>query len=83
MCQCIVVVSSHQNVTYLPIFVDVTPCYGQELPVVDSATGLEYNCGIYGVECPTSSFCHQTANFAKCCPKGRKTFKYSCLILAL
>ena len=57
----------------LHIFVDVTPCYGQELPVVDSATGLEYNCGIYGVECPRSSFCHQTASFAKCCPKGRKS----------
>ena len=51
--------------------VDVTPCYGQQLPVVDSATGLEFNCGIYGVECPRSSFCHQSANFAKCCPKGR------------
>ena len=68
----------------LHIFVDVTPCYGQELPVVDSATGLEYNCGIYGVECPRSSFCHQTASFAKCCPKGRKSwnsFFASCEIL--
>ena len=49
---------------------DVIPCYGR-LPLVDPATGLEYNCGLYGgVECPQNSFCHHTQTFAKCCPKG-------------
>ena len=48
---------------------DVLPCFG-ELPIVDESSGLEYNCGLYGAECPKNSYCHQTANFAKCCPKG-------------
>ena len=51
------------------MFPDINPCFG-DLPVVDENTGLEYNCGIYGAECPPSSFCHQTAHFAKCCPIG-------------
>ena len=53
------------------------PCYGR-LPLVDPATGLEYNCGLYGgVECPQNSFCHHTQTFAKCCPKGI----HECVIL--
>lgn len=58
---------------------DVIPCYGR-LPLVDPATGLEYNCGLYGgVECPQNSFCHHTQTFAKCCPKG--IHEHECVIL--
>ena len=58
---------------YFFLFLDVLPCFG-DLPVVDKSSGLEYNCGLYGAECPQNSFCHQTSHFAKCCPKGNVPF---------
>ena len=60
---------NNMNNIVIYLFPDINPCFG-DLPVVDENTGLEYNCGIYGAECPPSSFCHQTAHFAKCCPIG-------------
>ena len=57
-------------------FLDVIPCYGKDLPLVNSTTGLEYNCGEKGGKCPLGSFCHHMQNFAKCCPKGRIFLKF-------
>lgn len=47
------------------------PCYGS-LPLVDPASGLEYNCGDVPTrkDCPSNSYCHKTPHFAKCCPKA-------------
>ena len=49
-----------------------SPCYG-ETPLVDPSSGVEFNCGaslFNRIDCPADSYCHQTAQFAKCCPKS-------------
>ncbi|XP_026471084.1 agrin-like [Ctenocephalides felis] len=49
---------------------EVKPCKG-DLPIVNPLTGVELNCGNrpFRQDCPSGSYCHQTAAFAKCCRK--------------
>ena len=58
------------------LFCDLTareeiPCDG-ETPLINPLTGKDYFCG-EGPDsrsCPPSSYCHKTAEFAKCCKEG-------------
>lgn len=58
------------NFCYYP-GMEVKPCNGQP-PLVNPLTGAEYDCGSgpNRQDCPSSSYCHQTAQFARCCRKG-------------
>ncbi|XP_049855372.1 agrin-like [Schistocerca gregaria] len=49
---------------------EVKPCNG-EPPLVDEETGRQYDCGSGPArqDCPSGSYCHQTAFFARCCRK--------------
>ncbi|PVD37045.1 hypothetical protein C0Q70_04038 [Pomacea canaliculata] len=42
------------------------PCDGA-IPLVDEATGHDYDCSSGMDMCPSGSYCHITPNFAKCC----------------
>jgi len=48
-------------------------CDGKQA-LIDSNTGLEYDCDEGRDSCPADSYCHKTtANYqtvARCCPKG-------------
>lgn len=50
---------------------EVKPCNGEQ-PLKDSKTGKELDCGNGPArqDCPSSSYCHQTTRFAKCCQKS-------------
>ena len=45
------------------------PCDGA-VPLVNEATGQDYNCLPKQDECPSGSYCHITPLFAKCCKLG-------------
>lgn len=64
---------------HLCLGAEVKPCKG-DLPIVNPLTGVELNCGNrpFRQDCPSGSYCHQTAAFAKCCRKGDK-----CLLLII
>ncbi|XP_049772393.1 agrin-like [Schistocerca cancellata] len=51
----------------------VRPC-GGEPPLVHPGTGRQYDCGSGPArqDCPAGSYCHQTAQFARCCIKTDK-----------
>lgn len=50
---------------------EVKPCKGEE-PLRDPLSDQELHCGSgpRRQDCPAHSYCHQTQQFAKCCPKG-------------
>ncbi|XP_046396911.1 agrin-like [Ischnura elegans] len=51
---------------------EVRPCGGTASPLRDPVTGIELDCGSGPGrrDCPpATSYCHQTPNFARCCPK--------------
>lgn len=47
------------------------PCNGEK-PLPDPLTGKELDCGNgpHRQDCPSGSYCHQTARFSRCCRKG-------------
>ncbi|XP_060515918.1 agrin-like isoform X3 [Cylas formicarius] len=51
---------------------EVKPCKGEK-PVTDATTGRELDCGNgpYRQDCPSGTYCHQTARFSRCCHKDR------------
>ncbi|XP_065165658.1 agrin-like isoform X4 [Atheta coriaria] len=51
---------------------EVKPCNG-ESPLLDELTGKELDCGNgpNRQDCPSDSYCHQTARFARCCYKDQ------------
>ncbi|XP_067659548.1 agrin-like isoform X2 [Haliotis asinina] len=42
------------------------PCDGN-MPLVNEATGMDYNCSSGRDKCPAGSYCHQSLTFSKCC----------------
>ncbi|XP_030748435.1 agrin-like isoform X2 [Sitophilus oryzae] len=59
---------------------EVKPCKGEK-PVTDPVTGRELDCGNgpFRQDCPSGTYCHQTARFSRCCHKDKNFIeKKSC-----
>lgn len=80
-------VTSNKNAIFLCSWPDSEfdsdePCDGA-IPLVDEATGHDYDCSSGMDMCPSGSYCHITPNFAKCCKEGKirlaQHWEYVCM----